>query len=119
MQIPPTCMCDEELSFVRNETSSADRRSMCAFAMCLTYPRMHRLATALLLCAAFAGCGNSETSASGAQSAFDGQRAFEDLAAQVELGPRPSGTKANAKAAKLIRRGLRDAGAKDIRFQRP
>jgi Zn-dependent M28 family amino/carboxypeptidase len=80
---------------------------------------MHRLATALLVCAALFGCGDSETPANGAQSEFDGQRAFDDLAAQVDLGPRPSGTKANRKAAKLIRSGLRDAGAKDIRVQRP
>lgn len=80
---------------------------------------MHRLATALLICAALFGCGGSETSASGAQSEFDGQRAFDDLAAQVDLGPRPSGTQANRKAAKLIRRGLHDAGAKGIRVQRP
>ncbi len=80
---------------------------------------MHRLATALLVCAALVGCGDSETSASGAQSAFDGQRAFEDLAAQVELGPRPSGTGANRKAAALIRAGLQQAGAKHIRIQRP
>ena len=92
---------------------------MCAFAMCLTYPPMHRLATALLICAALFGCGGSETSASGAQSEFDGQRAFDDLAAQVDLGPRPSGTRANRKAARLIRGGLRDAGAKDIQVQRP
>jgi hypothetical protein len=60
---------------------------------------MHRLATALLVCAAVVGCGDSKTSASGAQSAFDGQRAFEDLAAQVELGPPPSGTQAIHQAA--------------------
>jgi glutaminyl-peptide cyclotransferase len=80
---------------------------------------MHRLATALLICTALFGCGGSQTPASGAQSEFDGQRAFHDLAAQVDLGPRPSGTPANRKAAKLIRRGLRDAGAKHIRMQRP
>jgi Zn-dependent M28 family amino/carboxypeptidase len=80
---------------------------------------MHRLATALLVCAALVGCSDSETPASGAQSAFDGQRAFHDLAAQVALGPRPAGTRASHKAAKLIRRGLAEAGVKHIRTQRP
>jgi glutaminyl-peptide cyclotransferase len=89
------------------------------FAMRLTYPPMHRLATALLVSAALVGCGDSETAASGMQSTFDGQRAFQDLAAQVHLGPRPSGTPAAHKAARLIRRGLERADAEDIRFQRP
>jgi Zn-dependent M28 family amino/carboxypeptidase len=80
---------------------------------------MHRLATALLVCAALLGCGDSETSASGSQSGFDGERAFEDLAAQVHLGPRPSGSHANRRAAKLIKRGLKSAGAEDIRVQHP
>ena len=92
---------------------------MCAVAICLTYPRMHRLVTAALVCAALIGCGDSETSASGSQSGFDGERAFDDLAAQVELGPRPSGTAAAHRAAKLIERGLKQAGADDVRVQRP
>src|SRR5215203_7492863 len=107
MQMPPTCMCDAELSFVRNETSRADRRSMCKLAMRLTYPSMNHLATALLVCAALVGCGGSDGSASGSQATgFDGERAFHDLAAQVALGPRPSGTAAAHHAAKLIRQGL-------------
>jgi Zn-dependent M28 family amino/carboxypeptidase len=81
---------------------------------------MNRLATAALLCAALVGCGGSEGSASGSQPAgFDGERAFDDLAAQVELGPRPSGTAAAHSAAKLIRHGLKEAGARDIKVQRP
>jgi Zn-dependent M28 family amino/carboxypeptidase len=80
---------------------------------------MHRLVTAALVCAALIGCGDSETSASGSQSGFDGERAFDDLAAQVELGPRPSGTPAAHRAAKLIERGLKQAGADDVRAQKP
>jgi glutaminyl-peptide cyclotransferase len=80
---------------------------------------MHRLVTAALVCAALIGCGDSETSASGSQSGFDGERAFDDLAAQVALGPRPSGTAAAHRAAKLIERGLKQAGAEDVRVQRP
>jgi glutaminyl-peptide cyclotransferase len=80
---------------------------------------MHYLATALLICAALVGCGDSETAASSMQSTFDGQRAFQDLAAQVHLGPRPSGTRAAHKAANLIRRELKRADADNIRVQRP
>ncbi len=81
---------------------------------------MHRIATALVVCAAVVGCGGSEESASGSQSGgFDGDRALEDLAAQVDLGPRPSGTRPARRAAKLIRRGLERAGADDVRIQRP
>jgi hypothetical protein len=93
---------------------------MCAVAICLTYLRMHRIAIAIIVCSAVIGCGGSEGSASGSQGGgFDGARAFADLAAQVDLGPRPSGTRAARRAAKLIRRGLEDAGAERIRTQRP
>src|SRR5687768_18432034 len=47
MQIPPTCMWLAELSFVRNETSSALRRSMCPWAMRSPYRRPNRLGPAL------------------------------------------------------------------------
>jgi glutaminyl-peptide cyclotransferase len=81
---------------------------------------MHRLATVIALCAVLAGCGGSEPAASGsAPSGFDGERAFHDLKAQVRLGPRPSGTAAAKKAAKLIERGLRRAGAENITVQHP
>jgi glutaminyl-peptide cyclotransferase len=41
---------------------------------------------------------------------FDAQRAFADLRAQVELGPRPSGSAANAQEVDLIVRRLEAAG---------
>jgi glutaminyl-peptide cyclotransferase len=81
---------------------------------------MHRLAIVIALCAVLAGCGGSEPDASGSTpSGFDGERAFHDLKAQVRLGPRPSGTAAAKKAAKLIERGLHRAGAEDITVQHP
>lgn len=81
---------------------------------------MHRLAIAILVCAAAIGCGGSDGSASSSQAGgFDEQRAFADLAAQVDLGPRPSGTRAARRAAKLIRRGLQRADAERVRVQRP
>lgn len=56
----------------------------------------------LLLCAGFTNCGGGEEVASDADSpavaspygAFDGERAWDHLRAQVELGPRPAGSDA-------------------------
>jgi Zn-dependent M28 family amino/carboxypeptidase len=41
---------------------------------------------------------------------FDAQRAFEDLRAQVELGPRPAGSEASERTREFIRTRLRQAG---------
>ena len=88
--------------------------------MRLTYLRMHRIAIAIVVCVAAIGCGGSDGTASGSQGGgFDGQRAFDDLAAQVDIGPRPSGSPGARRAAKLIRAGLDQAAAKRIRTQRP
>ena len=111
MQIPPTCMCADELSLVRNETSSALSRSMCPCAMRLTYPPMRRfvpacLAALLLL----AGCGGDDHRRGAATSAFDGDRAFADLEAQVEFGPRPAGSPAAHRTAEWIAGRMRDGG---------
>ena len=105
MQIPPTCMWLAELSLVRKETSSALSLSMCPWAMAPKLPadaspRCPRvLAASLALTAAVAGCGGDSTGSTGAStgstaSAFDAERAFSDLRAQVEIGPRPAGTPA-------------------------
>jgi len=88
--------------------------------MCLTYPQMHRIAIAIIACMAAIGCGGADGSASGARAdGFDAERAFDDLAAQVDLGPRPSGSRAAHRAAKLIRRGLRQADLERVRIQKP
>ena len=65
-----------------------------------------------------AGCG-SEDPGDPAPQRFDAERAFDDLEAQVEIGPRPSGTEENAELVRLISKRLRDAGAEDVVVQRP
>jgi glutaminyl-peptide cyclotransferase len=84
---------------------------------------------------ALAGCGDEEPSsdpaapgreaeeAAGLDSretaGFDAERAFTDLEAQVEIGPRPAGSPASRETADLIADGFRDAGAEDVVIQRP
>jgi Zn-dependent M28 family amino/carboxypeptidase len=65
---------------------------------------------------AAAGCGGSDNEAA---DLFDAQRAFADLEAQVEIGPRPSGSRGSAEEVELIRRELQAAGVKDVGVQRP
>ena len=82
------------------------------------------LAASLALTAAVAGCGGDSTGATGPSrgstaSAFDAERAFSDLRAQVEIGPRPSGTPAARRTAQLIVAALSDAGVSRVRIQRP
>lgn len=85
---------------------------------------MRRAATALLVALALGGCGGGDgadvdtTSAANAGS-FDAARAFADLKAQVEIGPRPSGSEAARRTAQLIADRLADAGATQITIQRP
>ncbi len=81
---------------------------------------MGRIAITIIVCAAVVGCGGSDGSASGSHGGgFDGERAFADLTAQVQIGPRPSGSQGARRAVKLIRTGLERANAKRIRVQRP
>ena len=54
-----------------------------------------------------------------AGSAFDAQRAFRDLRAQVAIGPRPAGSPASRRTERLIVARLRSAGIRDVRVQRP
>jgi glutaminyl-peptide cyclotransferase len=67
-------------------------------------------------CAAGCGGGNSDD---GAGAAFDAQRAFRDLRAQVAIGPRPAGSVGAGREVQLIVDRLRAAGLRDIRVQRP
>jgi Zn-dependent M28 family amino/carboxypeptidase len=84
--------------------------------------KLTTLATAVLL-AALAGCGGgggeTSTTAPSAPGAFDADRAFADLTAQVDLGPRPSGSDANAAVVKLLAGKLKEAGVEDVRVQSP
>jgi glutaminyl-peptide cyclotransferase len=77
----------------------------------------------LLAVLALTGCGGDDGSTSTTDTApaatFDAQRAFADLKAQVELGPRPSGTPAADRTADLIADRLREAGAVGITVQQP
>jgi glutaminyl-peptide cyclotransferase len=63
------------------------------------------LACAWLACAPVAACGQT-----GAPPVFDAQRAFDDLRAQVEIGPRPAGSEASKRTREFIRTRLRQAG---------
>jgi glutaminyl-peptide cyclotransferase len=65
-----------------------------------------------------AGCGSDESGGS-ASPAFDGDRAFADLQAQVEFGPRPAGSPAAHRTAKWIAGRMRDAGLESVRIQSP
>jgi len=79
-----------------------------------------RAAPALaLVVAALAGCGGEASPDEGARGGFDAGRAFEDLVAQVEVGPRPAGSQGARRTAALLARRLREAGVEDVAVQRP
>ena len=81
---------------------------------------MTRLALApLAACCALAACGTADRNAPTATHPFNAARAFADLRAQVALGPRPAGSPANRRDARLIASSLRTAGVRDVRVQRP
>lgn len=67
------------------------------------------------------GCGQDSGSPEGSAAAgeFDAERAFADVERIVALGPRPSGSTANLKGARLIAGALADAGLEDATIQRP
>ena len=78
------------------------------------------LALVLVAAAALTACGDDEqTTVTAPERSFDAERAFADLAAQVEIGPRPSGSAANRRTAELIAARLREAGVEDVRIQQP
>ena len=82
---------------------------------------MRALACSLAAVAMFAGCGSDDDDASPEASggAFDAERAFADLEAQVAIGQRPAGSAESRETADLIADRLREAGVQDVRIQRP
>lgn len=68
-----------------------------------------------------AGCGGGEDPAGDPTPAgrFDSERAYRDLEAQVEIGPRPAGSEGGRETVRFIAAGLRAAGAEDVRVQSP
>ena len=85
--------------------------------MVLTYPPMRRLAIGILAAVVLAGCGGEDGEPD--PGGFDAERAFDDLEAQVALGPRPAGSAANRENAALIAERLREASVEDVVVQRP
>jgi glutaminyl-peptide cyclotransferase len=65
------------------------------------------------------GNGSGDASAEALAAKFDERRAFEDLKAQVEFGPRPAGSEANREMTEFLAERLRDAGVEDVRIQHP
>ena len=81
-----------------------------------------RLAHAAALAAAVAlvpACGGGDGSDSAGRGGFDGERAFDDVRAQVAIGPRPAGSAASREEVELIVDELRAAGVRDVGVQRP
>jgi Zn-dependent M28 family amino/carboxypeptidase len=77
---------------------------------------------ALLVAAAvvLAGCGDDQSTSTPASArSFDADRAFADLEAQVDIGPRPSGSAANERTAEMLAARLRDGGVEDVHIQHP
>ncbi len=80
---------------------------------------MRRLATAVAV-VLLAGCGGGRTAGGPAPNrGFDARRAFEDLAAQVRIGPRPAASAGGRREVALIVRRLGEAGVRGVRIQRP
>src|SRR5262245_54135304 len=83
-------------------------------------PRVRGLAILAAVAVLVAGCGEDRsTSTATSEGSFDADRAFADLEAQVAIGPRPSGSPANERTAKMLAAELRDAGVEDVQIQHP
>lgn len=74
---------------------------------------------ALAGCGGDGGGGDTAEAPSTPAASFDAQRAYADVRAQVQIGPRPSGSAAARRTAELIADRLADAGATQIAIQRP
>jgi glutaminyl-peptide cyclotransferase len=66
----------------------------------------------MLLAAVLTACASATQPAPAQSLRFDGNRAFADLKAMVEIGPRPAGSPAIAKTRDYIRRELEATGLK-------
>jgi hypothetical protein len=82
----------------------------------------------VLAVATLAGCGGDEGPSTGpaggggeaeGAAGFDSRRAFADLAAQVDIGPRPAGSAAAHRTAELIAARMRKAGLAEVTIQAP
>jgi glutaminyl-peptide cyclotransferase len=112
-------MGDETLSPVNRHRKGRNGRARLSIAA---------LATCVAVAIA-AGCGGDddggEESSPGNPEAqelaaeFDEQRAFRDLEAQVEFGPRPAGSEANRKLTEFLAERLRQAGVENVGIQSP
>lgn len=72
------------------------------------------------VCALVLGCGSDDSqSVEETPPAFDAARAMADAQEQVELGPRPAGSRANRRLTRILAGELRAAGVEDVRIQRP
>ena len=67
---------------------------------------------ALIAVALLTACASAGSPQAPAEPKFDGQRAFQDLRAMVEIGPRPSGSPEIEKTRDYIRKELAAAGLK-------
>jgi glutaminyl-peptide cyclotransferase len=72
------------------------------------------LSLALFVC----GCGDKDGGNSSA-TPFNAERAMQDVVRQVELGPRPSGSKAQQELAEIIASELKESQLKKVTVQEP
>jgi Iap family predicted aminopeptidase len=85
---------------------------------------MRAAAATFLIAALLSACGSfggecDGDAACATENAFDEDRAFADLEAQVEIGPRPSGSRGARKTRELIRERLEEAGVATVAQQHP
>ena len=65
---------------------------------------------AMVFVALLGACASATPTAPPQPPKFDGERAFADLKAMVEIGPRPAGSEGIKKTREYIRKQLQDAG---------
>lgn len=86
-------------------------------------PRKFLICAVVAALATAAGACGGDDAGAGQQaagaSAFDEQRAFADLEAQVAFGPRPAGSAANIEMTRFLAGALREAGVRRVRIQKP
>ena len=89
-------------------------------------PRRRIVLAAASVVLALGGCGSDSGSAGSpggtpepAAGAFDADRAYADVRAQVELGPRPAGSAANRELVAVLAAELEQAGATEVGVQEP